>query len=88
MPKCAARRTRRAVHAHRFRAGHPYPSRDGDESQVGQVKKGVKVPSGEVSSNAVPSKRRRWEVDATGDVIGLEGDAQAPDHDLYHSLSI
>ena len=55
-------------------------------SQAGQGKKGAKVPLGETSSN-VPMKRR-WEVDATGDVIGLKVGGQAPGHDLYHSLSI
>ena len=46
----------------------------------------MKMPLGEVSSN-VP-KKRPWEVDATGDVIGLKIGGQAPEIDLYHSLSI
>ena len=59
-----------------------------ESAEAGKVKKGTKVPLGEVSSN-VPRKRG-WEVDATGDVIGLKvgGQTPTPDVDLYHSLSI
>ena len=55
-------------------------------AEAGKVKKGTKVPLEEVSSN-VPRKRG-WEVDATGDVIGLKVGSQTPDAELYHSLSI
>lgn len=57
-----------------------------DSAEAGQAKKGAKVPLGEVSSN-VPSKRG-WEVDATGDVIGLKVGGSTPDVELYHSLSM
>ena len=55
-------------------------------AEAGQVKKAIKVPLGEVSSN-VPGKRG-WEVDATGDIIGLKVRRSTPDVDLYYSLSI
>ena len=57
-----------------------------ESAEAGKAQKGTKVPLGEVSSN-VPRKRG-WEVDATGDVIGLKVEGQTPDSELYHSLSI
>lgn len=58
----------------------------GTALQAGQGKQGAKLPLGEVSSN-VPMKRG-WEVDATGDVIGLKLGRQTPGHEQHHSLSI
>ena len=57
-----------------------------ESAEAGKVKKASKTPLGEVSSN-VPRKRG-WEVDATGDVIGLKVGGQMPDVELCHSLSI
>ena len=58
----------------------------GTALQVGRGKQDAELPLGEVSSN-VPMKRR-WEVDATGDVIGLKLGRQTTSHEQHHSLSI
>lgn len=57
-----------------------------ETAAAGKEKRKMEMPLGEVSSNA--SKKRGWEVDATGEVIGLKVGGQAPENESHHSFSI
>ncbi|KAM0800649.1 hypothetical protein BDR22DRAFT_963032 [Usnea florida] len=56
-----------------------------ETGRAGHEEKGKKIALGEVSSNV--AKKRHWEVDATGDVIGLKRGRAASINELYSSLS-